>query len=102
MSVTENDYIQTFEERYRNGKLYYKGTRKGNKLHGSLEVWYINGVLKEYSEFSNNVNHGSCLEWDCKGNLIKEEYYLYGNRVSEEEYLKHKLIERLSGVKDGS
>jgi len=64
--IHDKDGIPAWQEFYSNGKLAYKSYWKDNKLH-NLEV-------------------ASCVEYNKKGEIINEYYYIEGKEYTKEDW----------------
>lgn len=49
----------------------------------SIKVFNLNGTVKMYKNFIQDILHGEYYNYDNKGNIIFEENYFYGNRNGE-------------------
>ena len=82
----------------RTGGLYY-ASRGVNKTTVSMRTWYESGCA-DLSVLYNlsGLKHGIMRKYDESG---KEEYcrhFLYGTEVAEDDYIKHNIVAKLSGV----
>ena len=94
--------IRIERDYWKNGKLRFEHPFVGDKWCGTLKGWYENGERDYEHGYQNDILHGPVKGWDQKGRVLYEDYYLYGNQVSKEEYHKHQLITKLAGIDDGS
>ena len=83
---------------YDNGQLQYERPHHEGQLHGIMKWWYKDGRL--WSEFSyhEGQRHGEFKSWYNDGQSIYKIYYLYNNQVTREEYRRHEIIVKLSGL----
>lgn len=81
-----------------NGQIQYEISWYKGQRHGIYKWWYDNGQVRLEAIFYCNQRHGIIKEWYSSGMLDYKKYYLYHKEVTEEEYRKHKLIERLARV----
>lgn len=51
-----------------------------NKQHGMRTIWYPNGRTKSQVEFVDGQMHGTLIEWDEEGEIIKEVIYVNGTQ----------------------
>ena len=63
------------------------------------KIYYSNGQLHYEIPYHQNQRHGIVKWWCENGQLECENYYLYDEQVTKEEYRKHELIENLASVK---
>lgn len=107
---------------HNNGQLAVKIPYYKNKIHGIVKHWYTNGQLRY--EFPYNQGQLCGIEkwwlecgflrykvsyykyrrhgvekWYNKNKQCEKNYYLHGEQVTEEEYRKYKLIEKLACLK---
>lgn len=84
---------------YDNGRLRYEAPYYKNLRHGIRKWWYENGQPECELPYYQNQRHGLSMWWYENGKPEFKSYHLYGEQVSEEEYHKHKLIEKLACLK---
>ena len=63
------------------------------------KVYYSNGQLHSEIPYHKGQRHGIIKWWRKNGQFKRQEYHLYGEQVTKEEYRKHELIENLASVK---
>ena len=84
---------------YDNNRLWYEEpVNENGQLHGTMRVYYQNGQLMYEKQYRNGQLHGAMYHWDSYGELRWKAFHLYGKEVDEEEYKRHTLIEKISGV----
>jgi len=86
---------------YDNGQKYVELGYCQGQRHGKNIMWHTNGQKEWEVDYRNGKAHGKYILWpryNCENPRVR--YYLYGNPVSEEEYRKHQLIEKLAGLRD--
>jgi len=66
--------------------------------HGIRKQYYKTGELMLIGQWHNKKRHGMFKYYYKNGKLKHETPYLYGEKVSKEEYREHELIEMLSGI----
>ena len=83
---------------YDNGQLRYERSHHEGKSHGIMKWWYKDGQL--WSEFSyrEGQRHGIFKSYYHSGQPSYQIHYLYNNQVTREEYRRHGIIEKLSGL----
>ena len=81
-----------------NGQLGCEAQYQNHKRHGVSKGWYEDGKLKYEEPYQNGKWHGVHKDWNEDGKIIYKQYLLYNEKVSEEEYRKHELIEQLAGI----
>lgn len=64
----------------------------------TIQYHYNNGNLRWEESYHEGQRHGIFKHWHRNEEFCCEDYYLYGNKVTKEEYRKHELIEKLSGL----
>jgi uncharacterized protein len=57
---------------------------KDGKLDGKAEQLFPNGHTKLTSNYRNGALHGKLIEFDSKGDIIKEEMYMHGYNVDDD------------------
>ena len=90
------DGVEIKRDYYTNGQLSFEYNYKDGKLHGLSKEWYSSGAIGCERYFKNGKRHGPDKFWKEHQKLTHVDYYLYGNRVTEEEYKTHDLIEKLA------
>lgn len=68
---------------YSNGKKHEEGVYKYGKKGGTWTGWFKNGIKKYQGKYIDGTLDGSYIEYDNKGNLIKNIIYSGGGIVSE-------------------
>ena len=63
------------------GQKRYEWNFLHRKPHGKCEEWHPNGQKRYEYNFLHGMNHGVFKKWDEGGNLIRDEEYLYGNKI---------------------
>lgn len=67
-----------------------------NKYHPSIIDYHENGNVKKTSIFINGFKSSFTMpatrEFNEKSELVKEEYYLFGNRMSKANWLKNPAV----------
>lgn len=111
--MIERDYYNTGELRhetlrdgqnlkcrlwYKNGQLSYEITYYREKKHGTQKGWWKDGRIAYEAPYIQGQLHGISIGWDHNNQLCYKYHYLYGDKVSEKEYRRHELIEKLSGL----
>ena len=71
---------------------------KNGQINGEVKHWHPNGIISYACQYSNDQKKGIEKSWDCTYVLIKEDYYIFGELTTREEYRKLKLVEQLSGI----
>lgn len=85
-------------EYYINGQLMYEVPFYQNKYHGTGKWWYENGQNHYEVSYNYGQKHGIEKLWHIDGQISWKVYHLYGKETTEEEYRKHSLITKLSGI----
>ena len=83
---------------HKNGQPRYEHNLHNGQPHGVDKGWHENGQLWYKISYHQDQRHGISKYWHSDGKLIYEKYFLYGNKVTEEEYRRHEIIEKLSGL----
>ena len=83
---------------YETGELSYEAPYKNGERHGIWKGYYITGELSYESPYENGELHGVERVHYETGEVKYTNYYLYGNKVTEEEYRKHELTEQLANI----
>ena len=74
-------------ERYANGQLKHEILRNDiGQLHGIQRGYYENGRVYYEDPYHLGLIHGIARWYWDDGELEKEEYFLEGRQVSQEEY----------------
>ena len=81
---------------YWNGQPEWEALWENGKLT-SIKRWYRNGKIEFERPFVNG-KHGITRWWYKNGQIESEDYYLYGGKVTEEEFRKHELVVELAGI----
>ena len=83
---------------HENGNLWFEYHYEGGKEHGLCRGWYVSGELRYEDTFYKGQLHGVRKDYGKDGKLDHREYWIYSQEVSEEEYRKHILIEKMAGI----
>jgi antitoxin component YwqK of YwqJK toxin-antitoxin module len=80
----------TWKEWYPNGQLHESKEFKKGKLHGESRLFYEDGKRRQTITFRDDKAHGVSFIWDRDGKLVEGSplFYLRGERVSKDAYLK--------------
>jgi len=82
-----------------NGNLAYEIPYQNGELHGVVKAYDLNGKLRGEMSYQNDKIHGVEKHYSQNGKLHQEIPYLYGERVTKEEYREHELIKRLAKIR---
>jgi len=87
------------ETTYIDGRVEGKlSINENGKRHGACR-WFNQFGRLSYEEMNiNGELHGPARSFGLFGIIIKTKYWIYGEKVSEKEYRRFKLIEKLSGL----
>lgn len=83
---------------YSNGQLCSETPYSEGQAHGILKAWWADGRRWYKVTFYEGQRHGIAEYWYKDGRLFHKGYYLYNDPVIEEEYRRHELIKKLSGL----
>jgi len=80
------------------GNLIYKISHKGYHYHGPFIAYYRTFPygMEYIAHYKSGMAHGISEHYDKYGFLCAFNYFLYGNKVTKEEYREHELIEELA------
>jgi antitoxin component YwqK of YwqJK toxin-antitoxin module len=67
------------EEHHKNGQLAVQCSYRGDKLHGSWNLWHDNGQLKNEATFRNGQKVEIEKWYSYSGELLAEMHFLDGN-----------------------
>ncbi len=57
-----------------------------NRESGFARSWYANGILESEMNLKNGAPHGRQRVWDEGGELVTQQFYILGRRVSKKRY----------------
>lgn len=80
---------------YPNGKILSRSEYIGNVRNGFREIFGADGSTHYYANYKNDKLHGPSQPVVHTDTIV---YWLYGRKVSDDEYHKHILIEKMSGL----
>ena len=93
------DKITFEEDYYSNGQLWYKRQFLNGKLHGE-QLGYLsnNGQLSYKGQYLNGKEHGEQIGYRSNGELLYKDYYINGDEISYEEWIKYKRDIKLQRI----
>lgn len=94
--MNKDDWVD--RQYYNNGRLWYEIPYHKGYYHGTEKWWWGNGRLRYKCQRYKGQPHGISTGWYKNGQLNYKTYFLYGDPVSKEEYRRHELILKLSGL----
>ena len=71
---------------------------ENGKLNGESVCYYNNGRINFIYTYKDDLVHGKCVFGSEGDDILKITYILYREVVTEEEFRKHELTEKLSGI----
>jgi len=71
---------------------------KDKQLHGVSEFYNDEDNLESLLNYHSGKLHGECIDFDDDGGEDGVSWWWHGVEVTEEEWRKNELIERLAGL----
>lgn len=84
---------------YINGQVESISSWQNNKANGFSTSFYENGIRRNSCQFIDNKCHGIMESWDRCGTPLAPTYWINGNQVSEEIYLKESWVKKSFSLK---
>ena len=63
-----------------------------------ITKYYKDGAVRRIESWKGNRWHGSTTGYDRSGAMCYTFYFNYGKRISEEEYKRIELIEKIANI----